>query len=250
MIKKIWAYGLLACFAGLAGVSVQAAEDEASAEVAVGGGDFYISVSDDRPYVHVIHEGKSVKVQRVQDPEYELRGYFAQTGRKCPPFCLRPISAAPGVETVGEIEVLDFMEKELRDGTGILVDARTPAWYQRGTIPGSVNIPFTMLTKPATDPEMSALLKSFGVMPRGEIGLVTGLMEQWGLTDTSMVSKDWDFTDAKELMLWCNGPSCGQSPRAIQGLLEAGYPAQKLHYYRGGMQLWQLYGFTTIIPGS
>jgi rhodanese-related sulfurtransferase len=219
-------------------------------EVAVSDSGFFIGVTEDRPYVHVIHEGKSIKVQRVQDPEYELRGYFARTGRKCPPFCIRPMSASDGVETVGEIEVLDFMEDELRNDKGLLVDARTPAWHQKGTIPGSINVPFTVLSKPASDPEMIAIMKSFGAKPRGEVGMVEGFMEDWGLTDNSLLTKEWDFTDAKELMIWCNGPSCGQSPRAIKGLREAGYPAEKLHYYRGGMQIWQLYGFTTVIPGT
>ncbi len=39
-------------------------------------------------------------------------------------------------------------------------------------------------------------------------------------------------------ILFCNGPQCPQSPRAIRQLLEAGYPAQALAYYRGGMHDW------------
>jgi rhodanese-related sulfurtransferase len=39
-------------------------------------------------------------------------------------------------------------------------------------------------------------------------------------------------------ILFCNGPQCPQSPHAILGLLEAGYPAQALAYYRGGMHDW------------
>jgi len=51
-------------------------------------------------------------------------------------------------------------------------------------------------------------------------------------------------------VLWCNGPACGQSPRAIRGLLKVGYPADRIYYYRGGMQMWQLWGLTTVIPGE
>jgi len=47
-------------------------------------------------------------------------------------------------------------------------------------------------------------------------------------------------------MLWCNGPWCGQSPHAIRGLLDLGYPAEKLYYYRGGMQAWQSLGLTVV----
>lgn len=39
-------------------------------------------------------------------------------------------------------------------------------------------------------------------------------------------------------ILFCNGPQCPQSPQAIRQLVEAGYPAQALAYYRGGMHDW------------
>ena len=39
-------------------------------------------------------------------------------------------------------------------------------------------------------------------------------------------------------ILFCNGPQCPQSPRAIRELLDAGYPAEALAYYRGGMHDW------------
>lgn len=39
-------------------------------------------------------------------------------------------------------------------------------------------------------------------------------------------------------ILFCNGPQCPQSPHAIQGLIEAGYPTEALAYYRGGMHDW------------
>ncbi len=217
-------------------------------EVALEESNAFIPLDEGKPFIHVMHDGRSVRVQRVQDPEYELRGYFARTGRKCPPFCLRPMVAAPGVETVGEIEVFAFMENELRDGQGLLIDARTPAWFQKGTIPGSINVPFNQMTKPISDPEMAAVLRTFGAKPREQVGTFTRMMEQWGIYDAQYKTRDWDFTDAKTLLLWCNGPFCGQSPRAIQGLIDVGYPTDKLLYYRGGLQVWQLFGLTTILP--
>ena len=27
-----------------------------------------------------------------------------------------------------------------------------------------------------------------------------------------------------------------------------GYPGDKIKYYRGGMQMWQLWGLTTVVP--
>lgn len=39
-------------------------------------------------------------------------------------------------------------------------------------------------------------------------------------------------------IFFCNGPQCPQSPTAIRALLEAGYPHEKIYYYRGGMHDW------------
>ena len=39
-------------------------------------------------------------------------------------------------------------------------------------------------------------------------------------------------------IFFCNGPQCPQSPTAIKNLLEAGYPADRILYYRGGMHDW------------
>lgn len=217
-------------------------------EVKVGDEGYFVPLSKDKPYIHVIHEGRSIKVQRVQDPDYELRGYFAKTARKCPPFCIQPIVPDPDVKVIGELELFEFMENELRDGRGILVDARTPSWFEKGTIPGSVNYPFTMLSKPVDSPEMDQVLEKFGALKRNEGNIFTRLTEEWGLVDATHKTEKWDFTGAKDLVIWCNGPACGQSPRAIQGLRAAGYPADKIHYYRGGMQMWQMWGLTTVTP--
>lgn len=39
-------------------------------------------------------------------------------------------------------------------------------------------------------------------------------------------------------IFFCNGPQCPQSSTAIKNLLEAGYPADRILYYRGGMHSW------------
>lgn len=217
-------------------------------EVKLGESDYPVQLTEDRPYLHVMHEGRSIKVQRVQDANYELKGYFAKTARKCPPFCIRPIQPDPGVAVIGEYELFDFMENKLRDETGMLIDARTPAWYRKGTIPGSVNYPFTLLSKAPDDAELEQALRDFGATPREKEEGLDALLEQWGLAKDEMKSDRWDFSGAKDLILWCNGPTCGQSPRAIRGLLAAGYPPGKIRYYRGGMALWQFLGLTTVVP--
>lgn len=188
-----------------------------------------IKVTETLDHVDVVHEGKTVRIQRIQDPENSLTGFYSKTSRKCPPFCAHPMEAAPGVRTVGEVEVIEFMQRQLKNGTGVLIDARTPDFYAKGTIPGSINIPFTIFWDENTDSvTLRGALRGFNVAQ----GKNTVL----------------DFSRAKELLLWCNGPWCDQSPRAIKGLLRVGYPPNKIYYYRGGMQMWLLMGLTTVVP--
>ncbi|MEW8508716.1 MAG: rhodanese-like domain-containing protein [Candidatus Thiodiazotropha sp.] len=177
----------------------------------------------------VEHGGKKLRIKRNQDTDALLEFDFARTSRPCPPFCAQPMQVAEGVGTIGEIELIEFMTTALSDGSGLLIDARTPDWHERGTIPGSINVPFTHLNpqQGADELTLEESLSRFGVNRRGG---------------------NWDFTHAKTLVLWCNGPWCGQSPTAILGLLGIGYPAAKLKYYRGGMQLWQVFGLPVVNP--
>ena len=176
------------------------------------------------PTVKVNHRGKNVVVQRIQDTRNKLVDDFAKTSRPCPPFCVHPMSAAPGVETVAELDILEFLNTQVAQGKGLLIDARMPKFYNSETIPGSINIPFVLFTSSAKD-----------ILP---------------LLGAIRINDAWDFEGARNLLLWCNGPWCDQSPRAIKALVEAGYPASKLKYYRGGMQLWKILGLTTIQPVS
>lgn len=186
-----------------------------------------VGLTANMPYVDILTEGGKVRIERIQDQENILTGGFAKTSRKCPPFCIQPQNVAPGVKNVAEMELLDFMLKDVAAGTGILVDARTPTWHQNGTIPGSINVPFTACAADIDDPNFQKAMDIFGVK-RSDTG-------------------QFDFTNAKDLVMYCNGPWCGQSPRAIKGLIKRGYPPSKLFYYRGGMQLWNIMGLTTTI---
>lgn len=207
-----------------------------------------IKLDEKRDSLETVHNGQVVRVERIQNEDHSITGSFAKTSRKCPPFCIQPNSAAPGVETVSELEVFDFLEGPVLTGKGVLIDARLPSWYEKGTIPGSVNIPFTVFEAAPTDPTLVDALYKLGVRKRGEVNVVVRSLEKLGLLNGRLKNDDWDFTQAKEIVLWCNGPWCNQSPRAIHALLKLGYPAERIHYYRGGMQLWQLLGLTTIIP--
>jgi rhodanese-related sulfurtransferase len=50
-------------------------------------------------------------------------------------------------------------------------------------------------------------------------------------------------------VFFCNGPQCAATPDAVRTLLNAGYPADAILYYRGGMHDWITLGYPTV-PGS
>ena len=213
-----------------------------------------VKLTDYLAYLEVDHNGEQVRIQRVQDTSNILQDGFAKTSRKCPPFCIQPMKVAAGVSTVGEAEIFRFMERELADGNGMIVDARTSSWYQKGTIPGSVNIPFTEFVGDEDAAETVSALEKLGGVQRGDVSWVTRsfekLMATLGLFGSDQKTDKWDFSDAKQVVFWCNGPWCGQSPRAINGLLSHGYPPEKVYYYRGGMQMWKVLGLTVVMPES
>ena len=178
--------------------------------------------------VEVIHNGQPVTIERNQDNKNTIAADYALTSRPCPPFCIRPIKLAPGVETIGELEMLDYLVAAGKPDSDILViDSRTPDWVAKGTIPGSVNIPWTLLKEDTSNP----------------ITIAGIIQDRFGALDEDSF---WDFSNVKTLVLFCNGMWCGQSPRNISTLLKYGYPAYKIKWYRGGMQNWQALGLTTV----
>ena len=188
-----------------------------------------VKISETVDSVDVIHNGQKVTISRNQDPGNTVNPRYAKTSRKCPPFCIQPEQIAEGVETIGELELLDYLGRIYKGDKSILViDSRTPDWVSYGTIPGSVNIPWTTL-----NPEAGADPFAIEDILRDKFGVkkIEGL---------------WDFSDVKTLVLFCNGIWCGQSPSNIRSLLRFGYPASKLKWYRGGMQNWENLGLTVI----
>ena len=180
--------------------------------------------------VDVQHNGKTVTIQRQQDTGNRMNPDFTLTSRKCPPFCIQPLVIAHGVETVGEVEVLEYLKRKAEgDDTVLVIDSRGPKWIAKGTIPGSVNIHYKKLSLNTADEEEMANIieKQFGA---------------------DRLSKFWDFSDARTLVFFCNGMWCGQSPRNIRSLLKIGYPPAKIKWYRGGMQAWETMGLTTVKP--
>lgn len=191
-------------------------------------GELKVKITPDLSSVNVMHDGEVVTVQRNQDPNHQIPTTYTKTSRKCPPFCVQPMNLYPGVETIGEIELLDFIKRANAGEPVMIIDSRTEDWVARGTIPGSVNIPWTHMGL-ANDPGNMATVLQFHF-------------------DVSREDNFWDFRNAKTLVLFCNGMWCPQSPTNIRNLLAIGYPAHKLKWYRDGMQGWETLGLTVVKP--
>ena len=187
--------------------------------------------------VDVMHNGKKVTIMRNQDQKNTINKAFAKTSRKCPPFCIQPATLAPGVETIAEVEVIDYLQKmNAGDKSILVVDSRGPEWAARGTIPGSVNVPWRTINT-----DMAGM---FAMEGEAET-LKQVLSDTFGAKRTD---SGWDFSGAKTLVLFCNGLWCGQSSINIKTLAKLGYPTEKLKWYRGGMQDWVSVGLTTVTP--
>ena len=181
--------------------------------------------------ITVDHGGKPTKIMRNQNQKNTVNPAFAKTSRKCPPFCIQPSTLAPGVETIGEVEVIEYLQKmDGGDSSIMVIDSRTPDWVAKGTIPGAVNIPWTALN-PAKGADPISI---------GEI-----MEDRFGARNLEGL---WDYSDAKTLVMFCNGMWCGQSPNNIKNLLKFGYPSHKIKWYRGGMQDWEILGLSTAKP--
>lgn len=140
---------------------------------------------------------------------------------------ISPIKIAQNVETYGEVEVLEFIEKAKSNNNLLLVDSRTENWYNYETIATAINVPYVYMKKSQYPDEFEEALQTFGVEKK---------------------DGKYDFKNAKTLLMFCNGIWCGQSPEAIKELIAIGYPQEKMKWYRGGIQSWLSVGLTTIKP--
>ncbi len=189
-----------------------------------------VNITRDLPRVQVLHKGKQVTIERNQDTDNMIDPDYSLTSRPCPPYCIQPMQLAHGVETIGELELLEYLRRIGKDASVLVIDSRDGDWPQRsGVIPGAVLIPWQELHPAHTEAEKIAEMLSF----------------RFG---TSHQGNLWNFENAKTLVFYCNGPWCGQSPTNIKQLLALGYPAHKIKWYRGGIQAWKQLGLTTVAP--
>ncbi|WP_417278779.1 rhodanese-like domain-containing protein [Celeribacter sp.] len=171
-----------------------------------------VGITPDMMSATVATPSGPVEISRIQDNDNMVSGEWAQTSRPCPNFCIQPMTPAEGVTTIGELELIVM----LQDPEAMVLDSRVKPDFDGGAIPGAVHMPYT---------EAADRLGELGCEPDFEGFICEG-------------------DQVKTVALYCNGPWCGQSPTAARRMIEAGYPAEKIHYYRGGMQVWRMLGLT------
>ncbi len=167
--------------------------------------------------------GETCKIARDQNNENTINAAYATTSRGMP----QPINLGHGIETLGELEFIDYMVKAQGDETIIVIDSRTENWHRNLRIPCTVNVPYTLLND---DPDIAAF----------------SIQDYFGVEEND--DGTLNFDNAKTIVAYCNGYWCGQTPgmfvRAKYSLINLGYPPEKLKYYRGGMQAWTSLGLS------
>jgi rhodanese-related sulfurtransferase len=157
-----------------------------------------------------IHDNQRVVVVQTKKGPVEITRLMTACGKNGG--VLQPLVPVVGVHPVGEIEILEA----LSDRGSLVLDMRDITDRVKGTIPGSVSIPYT---------EVASRL--------GELGC-------------KKVGEKWNCESALKVFAFCNGPTCPQSPMAIKAMTRDGFPANKIYYYRGGMLDWDALGLTTV----
>jgi rhodanese-related sulfurtransferase len=157
-----------------------------------------------------IFEGqKTVVVQTAKGP-IEISRIMTPCGKNGG--TIQPLVPVAGVHPIGETEII----QALSDRDALVVDMRDTNDRVKGTIPGSLGVPYTEVVE---------------------------RMSEFGCVKTA---KGMDCSKAKKVFAFCNGPTCPQSPIAIRAMTREGFPADKIYYYRGGMLDWDALGLTSI----
>jgi rhodanese-related sulfurtransferase len=112
---------------------------------------------------------------------------------------VQPIELAPGVRTIGELELIEHLRERQP-----VIDTRLAHVHREATIPGARSIPHHQILDHLDE-----------------------------------------LNDSTPTVFFCNGPQCAATPDAVHKLLDAGYPADAIYYYRGGMHDWITLGYPT-----
>ncbi len=117
---------------------------------------------------------------------------------------ITPISFHKDVKTIGELELISFMQDAQSDENMLIIDTRLKKWYIKRTIPTAINIPFNLIDEDQY--EFEDILNTLGVKIKND---------------------SYDFSNAKTIALVDNASWCMQSTWAMQNLSKIGWLSKK-----------------------
>lgn len=187
--------------------------------------DLLVKITKDLAYIQTKELGQTITIKRIQDPTHKLSDEYSKTSLPCPPFCIQPTKIDEKIETIGELEVLNFIKLDNNyTKQALLIDARLASDYVKESIPSADNIPYDEINN-LDKVSIGEIFKLFGMKSNKE--------------------GKWDFSKAKKLIIFSHAIYCDQSKQLIQTLTKYGYPKSLLYYYRSGLQGWKLLGLST-----
>ena len=141
---------------------------------------------------------------------------------------IQPIIFDEKIKTIGENEVLEFIFSKTKKEPNnyALIDSRKAIWFEQETIPSALNVPYEDL--------------------KYDEDFIEDFKKAYKNLGVKVLSKDkFDFTNAKTVVFFCNGPWCHISSKSMSYLIKLGYPKEKMMWYRGGMTNWKVLSLTT-----
>lgn len=173
------------------------------------------------------------------------------------------IKHSPLLIVDGKVESIEMEEirhkiNELKIGNQDISSIRTPKRADNHMIPKSIDTEPGLVTVDTTWGSIQPMQAAQDVRTIGELEVYHHQKMNLSIVDTRKVnttggvsipgSKSIPYDELVRRMgeldkshpnvFFCNGPQCPQSSTAIRTLLEAGFPTDKILYYRGGMHSW------------
>ncbi|SDD89792.1 Rhodanese-related sulfurtransferase [Pricia antarctica] len=153
-----------------------------------------------------------------------------------------------------EIDIINDLKAKIRD----ISEIRTPKRVKNHMIPKNIGTEPGLVEVDTTWGSIQSIKAARPVHTVGELEVYQHHMKGLPIIDarkpdtadcvTIPGSKNIPYDELVERMdeldendpsiFFCNGPQCPQSSTAIKNLLDAGYPADRILYYRGGMHDW------------
>jgi rhodanese-related sulfurtransferase/glutaredoxin len=160
------------------------------------------------------------------------------------------------VESVGmpEIDKINELKARIKD----ISESRTPKRDENHMIPKNIGTETSLVEVDVTWGSIQSIKAAQQVHTVGELEVYNHHNKGLSIIDTrkpdtsgsvtipgsknisydELVGRMDELDENNPSIFFCNGPQCPQSSTAIKNLLDAGYPADKILYYRGGMHDW------------